>query len=80
MKQQATQLDVDALKLPKKRRAPTRIEEFLSGKAAPEYANDVISYKCRTYFESLDRIIKAIEDQINQEDFRTYVKIENLLL
>ena len=80
MKQQATQLDVDALKLPKKRRAPTRIEEFLSGKAAPEYANDVISYNCRKYFESLDRINKAIEDQINQEDFRTYMKIENLLL
>ena len=80
MKQQATQLDVDALKLPKKRRAATRIEEFLSEKAAPEYANDAISYNCRRYFESLDRIIKAIEDQINQEDFRTYVKIENLLL
>ena len=79
MKQQATQLDVDALKLPKKRRAATRIEEFLSGKAAPEYANDVISYNCRRYFESLDRIIWS-EDQINQEDFRTYVKIENLLL
>ena len=57
MKQQATQLDVDALKLPKKRRTATRIEEFLSGKAAPEYANDVISYNCRRYFESLDRII-----------------------
>ena len=80
MKQQATQLDVDALKLPKKRRAPTRIEKFLSGKAAPEYTNDVISYNCRRYFESLDRIIKAIEDQINLEDSRTYMRIKYLLL
>ena len=31
-------------------------------------------------FESLDCIINAIEDRFDQEDFRTYVKLENLLL
>ena len=80
MKQKTTNLDVDELKLSKKRREPRRIEGFLSGKAAPEYASDVISYNCRRYFESLDRIIKAIEDQINLEDSRTYMRIKYLLL
>ena len=41
VKQKATKLDVDAPKLYGKRRAPTRIEEFFSGKAAPKYTNDV---------------------------------------
>ena len=80
MKQKTTNLDVDELKLSKKRRQPTRMEEFLSGKTAPEYASDVISYNCRRYFEPSVRIIKAIEDQINQEDSRTYVRIKYLLL
>ena len=56
------------------------MEEFLSGKTAPEYTSDVISYNCRRYFEPSVRIIKAIEDQINQEDSRTYVRIKYLLL
>ena len=42
MKQKTTNLDVDELKLSKKRRQPTRMEEFLSGKTAPEYTSDVI--------------------------------------
>ena len=64
----------------RKRRAPTRIVEFFGGKRAPEYANDVISHYRRIYFESLDSIINAIEDWFDQENFRTYVKLENLLL
>ena len=72
------QKDVDALKLSRKRRAPTRVEEFFSGKAAPEYVNDVVSHYHIIYFESLDCIISAIEDRFDQEDSRTYFKFENL--
>ena len=79
MEQKATKLDVDAPKLSRKRRAPTRIEEFFGGKAAPEYAND-ISHCRRIYFESLDSIINATEDRFDQGDFRTCVKLKNLLL
>ena len=32
------------------------------------------------YFESLVCIINTIEDRFEQEDFRTYVKLENVLL
>ena len=77
---EATKSDVDALKLSGKRRAPTRIEEFFGGKAAPESANNVIFHYCRIYFKSLDCIINAIKDQSDQKNFRTYVKLENLLL
>ena len=80
VKQKATKLDVDTPKLSKKRRAPARIEEVLGGKAAPEYANDVISDHRRIYFESLDCVINATEDRFDQEDFRTYVKFENVFL
>ena len=61
VKQKATKLDVDAPKLSRKRRAPTRRKKFFGGKAAPEYANDVISDYSRIYFESLDYMIDAIE-------------------
>ena len=52
MKQKATKLDVDALKLSRKRRAATRIEVFFDKETAPEY--DVISHCRRIYVESLD--------------------------
>ena len=41
---------------------------------------NVISHYRTTYFKSLDCIVNAIEDRFDQEDFRTYVKLENLLL
>ena len=52
MKQKATKLDDDALKLSRKRRAATRIEEFFDKKTAPEC--DVISHCRKIYVESLD--------------------------
>ena len=67
VKQEATKLDIDAPKLSRKRRASTRIEEFFGGKAAPEYANDVISLYGRIYFESLDCIINDIEDRFDHK-------------
>ena len=80
VKQKVTKIDVDAPQLYRKRKAPTRKEEFFGGKAAPKYTNDVISQYRRIYFESLDCIINDIEDLFDQEDFRTYVKLENVLL
>ena len=78
-KQKATKLDVDAPKLSGKRRASTKIREFFGGKTALKYTNDVTSHYRIRYFEFLIRIINAVEDRFDQEDFRTYVKLENLL-
>ena len=72
-------MDVDAPKLPRKRIAQTRIEEFFGRKAAPKYGNDVILHYRTIYFESLDCIINAIEDRFDQEDFRTCLKLGNPL-
>ena len=80
VKQKATKLDVDGPKLYRKRKAPTRIEEFFGGKAAPKYVNDIISHHRRIYFESLDCIMNIIQDLFDQEDFKTYVKLETVLL
>ena len=41
---------------------------------------DVVSHYRIKHFESLDCIINTIEDRFVQEDFRTSVKLENLLL
>ena len=71
MKLKATKLDVDAPKLSRKRRTATRIEEFLGGKTAPEYA-EIIFYYRRIYLESLDCIIDAMEDRFDQEDFNIH--------
>ena len=73
-------LGVDAPKLSRKRRTPTRIEDFFGRNAAPEYASDVIFHNHRINFESLDYIINVVEDRFGQEHFRSNVKLENLLL
>ena len=73
-------LDVDPPRLPRKKRVPARIEECLGGSATPEFDDDVVSHNRKIYYEALDCIINAIEDRFDQEDFKTYIKLENLLL
>lgn len=77
--QKAKALDVEEPVLSRKRRPPSRIDDYY-GKAAPEFPADVTSHYRRIYFESLDCIISAIRDRFDQEDYRTYVRLENLLL
>ena len=71
--------DVNPERLPRKKLAPARIEECLGGSAAPEFNDDVVSHYRKIYYKSLGCIINAIEDWFNQEDFKTYIKLENLL-
>lgn len=73
-------LNIEEPKLPRKRKAPARIEDCLGGKAAPEYSNDAISYYRRIYNESLDHIVNVIKDRFDQQDFLTYVNLENLFI
>ena len=61
----AEALDVDEPTLSRRRRPPSRIDDYY-GKAAPEFPVDVISHYRRIYFESLDCIISAIRDQLDQ--------------
>ena len=76
----AEALDVDEPTLSRRRRIPpSRIDGYY-GKAAPEFPADVISHYWRIYFESPNCIISAIRDRFDQEDYRIYVQLENLLL
>ena len=72
LRQKAIKLNLDSSKLPRKKRASTKIEQFFSRKAAAEYANDVILHYCRIYCESLTCIINAIENWFDQETFRNW--------
>ena len=65
--------------LRRRRRPPSRINDYY-GKAAPEFPADVMSHYRRIYFESLDCIISVIRDRFDQEDYRIYVQLGNLLL
>ena len=75
----AEALDDDEPTLSRRRRPPSRIDDYY-GKAALEFPADVISHYRRIYLESLDCIISAIRDRFDQEDYRIYVQLENLLL
>ena len=79
MNSKAEALDVDEPTLSRRRRPPSRIEDYY-GKAAPEFQADVILHYRRIYLESLDCIISAIRDRFDQEDYRMYIQLENLLL
>ena len=79
MNSKAEALDVDEPTLSRRRRPPSRIDDYY-GKAPPEFPADVISHYQRIYFESLDCIISAIRDRFDQVDYRIYVQLENLLL
>ena len=72
--------DVDLPRLPRKKRVPARIEECLGGSAALEFDDYVVSHYRKIYYKSLDCIINAIEERFDQDDFKTYIKLENLLL
>ena len=46
-------------KLPRKKRAPPTIEEYLRGNAAPEFDKDIVSYYRKIYHEALDFITNS---------------------
>ena len=74
---EAANLRTDPPELLRKRRASTRIEECIGENAAPEFYKDIISYNRKIYHEALDCITNVIVDQ---QDFKTYIKLENFLI
>ena len=72
----AAQLNIDEPILPRKRRAPRRIE---IGESPAEFHGNVISHYRVFYFEALDLIIQCIDDRFNQPGYRLYSALETLL-
>ena len=76
----AANLCIDPPKLPRKKRVPPRIEERLGGNATPGSDKHIVSYNRKVYCEALDYITNAITNRLDQHDFKTYIKLENLLI
>ena len=76
----AASLRIDPPKLPKKRKEPSRIEECLGGNAAPEFDEDIVPSYRKVYYEAPDCITNAIIDCFDQQDFKTYIKLEKFLI
>ena len=51
-----------------------------SDNAAPEFNEDIVSYYRKIYYEASDCITNAITDRFDQQDFKTYIKLEKLLI
>ena len=63
--------------LPRKRRAPARIEV---GSGQPTFPETPKDHYRRIYFEAIDLIVNAIEQRFSQPSFTAYEKMESLLL
>lgn len=80
VERQADENNVSSPTLPRRRRAPLRLEECLGGQAVPEYAATVEDHYRRIYFQALDLTITAINDRFSQPDYTVYAMCEALLL
>ena len=63
--------------LPRKRRAPARLEV---GAGAPSYPQTAKDHLRRVYYEAIDLIVSAIDQRFNQESFTSYAQMETLLV
>ena len=73
----AEELNIDEPILPRKRKAPRRIE---LGESPAEFHSNVIDHYRMLYFEALDLIIQCIDGRFNQPGYRIYSALESLLV
>lgn len=71
----ANDVDVNDPVLPRRKKAPRRIEE---GNAPPEYDPTPKGKYRRVYFEAVDLLIQAIADRFDQPGYKMYCCIERL--
>lgn len=72
----ASDLDIDEPTLPRRRKVPRRIDEG----STPTFHEKVEDYYRVIYFEALDLAISCIESRFDQPGYKTYGKVETLLL
>ena len=77
LQKKPAQLNIDEPVLPRKRRAPRRIE---IGESSAEFHGNVIDHYRVFYFEALDLIIQCIDDRFNQPGYRLCSALETLLV
>ena len=69
-------LGVDRATLPRRRKIPRRLDDG----AAPAFPETVEEHYRVIYFEALDLITSCIKDRFNQPGYKTYGKVQALLL
>ena len=73
----AQELDVNDPALPRRRKAPCRIDDGTAPATFPETVED--HYRA-LYFEALDLVTSCISDRFDQPGYKTYGQVEALLL
>jgi len=63
--------------LPRKRRAPSRLED---GNAPPEFHSTPSDMYRQVYYEAIDLLVQTIEDRFDQQGYNIYYCLEELLL
>ena len=69
-------LDIEKPSLPRRRKTPRRFDEG----SAPSFPGDVEEHYRTVYFEALDLIMSCISDRFDQPGYKTYAKVQALLL
>ncbi len=70
-------LDIEELKLPRRRKLPWRYED---GNSEAEFDTGVKEYYKRIYYEALDLIVNCIKRRFDQEGYQIYRNLQDLLL
>ncbi|KAI6658408.1 hypothetical protein LOD99_15210 [Oopsacas minuta] len=69
-------LDVCVPKLPRRRKVPKRYDDG----APVDFPDECQTHYRQSYFESLDLVVKAIEDRFDQPDYNLYRRLDELLI
>ena len=77
---ESRQLDIDEPALGRKRKASRRIEDDYSHSSIGFFHEKFEDFVRQIYFEVLDLLINAIKNRFEQEDYKRYIILENLLL
>ena len=72
----ADKLDVEPPTLPRKRKRPQRYE---GGSAEPEFHDSPKAYFKVSYFEGLDLVTTSIQERFDQQGFRVYRNLQELV-
>ena len=75
--EEAIKIDIDEPAVPRKRRAPLRLDAHNSTGVAAAQPED--HYRM-LYFETLDTVTSSIKEGFDQEGYQVYSKLEQLLL
>jgi hypothetical protein len=77
----AKNLGTDDPLLPRKRQQPTKLTDFHGyGPTQQTHPTEPKDLYRKHYYEALDLVINCIKERFEQEDFQTYVQLQELLL